>query len=237
MSISRSSVLETLKIKGFTCLNINEYKTLDTMLSVVCNNGHSLSIPFRTLRDERFKCPMCEGKNSLGTLLFNKEPPTKSGKRIVAIDNATKNMGIAVFDNGKLVHQELKELMGETIERMLQNRQYIQNTIINKWKPDLVVLEDIQSQKNIQIFKTLAMLLGSTIILLKECGIPYELVGSTKWRSHFMISGERVSDKAQAIDLVMQMYGIVVTDDVAEAILIGKYSVDAVNTTKPMKLF
>ena len=88
-----------------------------------------------------------------------------------------------------------------------------------------------------QVFKALAMLLGSTVTLLKECGIPYELVGSTKWRSHFMISGERVSDKAQAIDLVMQMYGIVVTDDVAEAILIGKYSVDAVNTTKPMKLF
>lgn len=237
MAISKNSVLETLNKKGFSCANINDYKTLDTILHLTCKNGHNIDTTFRTARDERFKCNMCEGKNSLGTLMFNVEPPTKSGKRIVAIDNATKNIGVAVYDNGKLVHQELKEFEGETIERMLKNRMFIENTIIRDWKPDLVVLEDIQSQKNIQTFKALAMLLGSTVVSLKEFNIPYELVGSSRWRAHFMISGERISDKAQAIDRVMQMYGIIVTDDVAEAILLGKYAVDAINTTKPIKLF
>lgn len=237
MSISRASVLETLQAKGFRCSNIQEYKTLDTVLKLECDKGHKIDATFRTARDDRFKCPICEGKSSLGTLFFGEEPPAKSGKRIVALDNATKHVGVAIFDNGKLVFQCLKQFSGETVDRMLFNREFIEDTVIAKWKPDLIVIEDIQSQKNIQIFKTLAMLLGSTLVSVRAHNIPYELVGSSKWRAHFMISGERISEKVQAIDRVMQMYGIVVSDDIAEAILLGKYAVDAINTTKPIKLF
>lgn len=238
MAISRTVVLETCKQKHFSCLNIDEYKTLDSKLILKCENNHTIETTFRTARDDRFKCPWCEGKASLGTFTFGTEPPAKSGKRIVAIDNATKHVGISVFDNGKLVHYELKTLCGdEQIERMLNNRVFIRDVIIKKWKPDLIVIEDIQSQKNILTFKSLSMLLGSTLTLLKEHRINYELVLSSKWRAHFMIKGERVADKAQAIDKVMQMYGIVVTDDVAEAILLGKYAVDVININKPIKLF
>ena len=237
MAISRASVLETLKLKGFTCTNIEDYKVLDTPLHLVCEKGHEITTNFRTARDERFKCMKCAGQESLGALVFSKEPPPKSGKRIVAIDNATNHAGVAVFDSGKLVHQELVEFSGSTIDRLLENRHYIQDTVIKKWKADFVVLEDIQYQKNIKTFKTLAMLLGSTMTTLKDFDVMQETVPSAKWRSHFMISGDRIEDKAQAIDKVMQMYGFVAPDDVAEAILLGKYAVDMLNTTKLIKLF
>lgn len=237
MAISRASVLETLTQKGFQCSNIEDYKTLDSELHLKCAEGHDICVNFRTARDDRFKCPHCEGKASLGTLMFGKEPPKKNGKRIVAIDNATKNAGIAVFDNGKLVHQELKTFEGETIERLLKNRKFLIDVVIKQWQPDLVVLEDIQLQKNVQLFKVLSMLSGNAQTALKEYDIPCELVGSTVWRSHYMINGKRIADKAQAIDLVMDMYGIAVPDDVAEAILLGKYAVHEVNKTKPIKLF
>ena len=237
MGIAKSQVAIIIEQKGFKCTNISEYKTLDTPLNIICPNGHEMQIPLRTIRDDRFKCLMCEGKNSLGTYMFSKEPPAKNGKRIVSIDNATKHAGVAVFDNGKLVHYELANFEGETIDRLIANRDYINYTIIKKWKPDLVVLEDIQLQDNVQTFKYLAMLRGSTEIVLRENGINYEIVSSAKWRSHFMISGKRVAEKAQAIDKVMSMYNVVVTDDIAEAILIGKYAVDAIGTVKPIKLF
>ena len=237
MAIAKNVVLETISAKGFTCKNINEYKTLDTPLEIVCENGHEMKIPFRTIRDSRFKCLMCDGANSLGTYMFSTEPPAKNGKRIVAIDNATKHAGIAVFDNGKLVHYELATFEGETIDRLIANRNYIANKIIKQWKPDLVVLEDIQLQDNVQTFKYLAMLRGSTEVVLRENSINYEIVLSAKWRSHFMISGKRVAEKAQAIDKVMSMYSVIVSDDIAEAILIGKYAVDAIGTVKPIKLF
>lgn len=237
MGIAKTAVIEVLKQKNFTCDNIQDYKTLDTVLNLRCCAGHSISVNFRTARDSRFKCPYCEGNKSIGTLIFSDEPPSKNGKRIVALDNATKHVGVAVFDNGKLTHYQLVELEGETIDRMLQNRRFIEDTIIKKWMPDLVVLEDIQSQKNIQVFKYLAMLLGSTMVSLKEFNIPCETVGSTKWRAHFMISGDRIAEKLKAIDKVADMYNIIVVDDIAEAILIGKYAVDAINVTKPIKLF
>ena len=237
MAIAKSVVLETLAKKQFVCTNIAEYKTLDTPLNIVCEKGHKITVPFRTIRDERFTCYECAGRQSLGIINFGKNPPPKSGKRIVSIDNATKHMGVAVFDNGKLVHKELVEFVGERVERLIMNKNYIKNTIINMWKPDLVVLEDIQLQDNVTVFKFLSMLLGSTEIILQENGIKYETVLSAKWRSHFMIKGTRVQEKAQAIDKVMQMYGIIETDDVAEAILIGKYAVDAISVTKPIKLF
>ena len=232
MSISRSSVLETLTRKGFKCSNIQEYKTLDTVLQLECPQGHKICADFRTARDDRFYCPICEGKNSLGTLLFGKEPPKKNGRRIVAIDNATKHAGVAVFDNGKLVHYELKEFEGELIDRLLLNRNYIRDVVIKTWQADLIVLEDIQLQKNVAVFKTLSMLRGSSMVAIRECGINCEVVPSTVWRSHFMIKGDRIEEKGQAIDKVMNMYGIKVVDDIAEAILLGKYAADATKVTK-----
>ena len=45
-------------------------------------------------------------------------------------------------------------------------------------------------------------------------------------RSHFVINGrDRQKEKEKAIQLVKQMYSITVGDDVAEAILIGKFRV------------
>ena len=94
------------------------------------------------------------------------------------------------------------------------------------------MLEDIQLQKNVQIFKTLSMLRGSTMVAIRECGIGCEVVPSTTWRAHFMIKGDRIAEKAQAIDKVMSMYGVKVVDDIADAILLGKYAADASKITK-----
>jgi Holliday junction resolvasome RuvABC endonuclease subunit len=237
MAISRAVVLETLTRKGFSCSNLSDYKTLDSELCITCSQGHKFASNFRNIRDDRFKCLACEGKNSLGALMFGKEPPAKNGKRIVAIDNATQNAGVAVFDNGKLVHQELRTFEGETVDRMIQNRHFIMDVVAKQWHADLVIIEDIQMQNNVKLFKVLAMLSGNTQTALKEAEIPYELVLSTVWRSHYMINGKRVADKAQAIDKVANMYGIIVADDVAEAILLGKYAVDTISDKKPIKLF
>ena len=53
-----------------------------------------------------------------------------------------------------------------------------------------------------------------------------------------MINGKtRVQQKVQAIEKVKKMYGIDVNDDVAEAILLGKYAVDCLNKNEVKKLF
>lgn len=237
MAISKQAVLATLAEKGFSCNNINDYKTLDTELQLTCSKGHNINTTLRVARDSRFKCPICDGKNSLGSLLISENIPAKNGKRIVAIDNATAHAGVSVFDNGQLVYYKLVEFTGDTAQRLVANNKFIKDVVIDKWKPDLIVLEDIQYQQHIQTFKTLAMLLGSTIVAIGAAGIKYETVFSSAWRSHFMISGKRIEEKNKAIQKVFTMYGISVNDDVAEAILLGKYAVDILDAKKPIKLF
>ena len=53
-----------------------------------------------------------------------------------------------------------------------------------------------------------------------------------------MINGKtRIEQKKQAIEKVKTMYGIDVNDDVAEAILLGKYSVDCLRKETIKTLF
>ena len=236
--LSRKEITDLLESKGFTTTNIETYKNLDTQLSLVCKNGHCIEASIKTVRNPNFKCPYCDGKSSSGAAILLEQPPLKSGYRIVAIDNASHNAGVSVFDDGKLVFYHLYNYAGDTIDRLLKNRQFLEDIVALQWKPDLVVIEDIQYQNNIQTFKTLAMLLGNSLVCMRAHNIRTETVLSKVWRSHFIINGKtRLQEKSQAIEKVKAMYNIDVNDDVAEAILLGKYAVDAIRKAAVKKLF
>lgn len=235
---SKQEVAEMLASKGFTATNLNEYKNLDTILHLECRNGHCIDASLKTFRKPNFTCPLCEGASSISAAVSSLAVPTKTGYRIVAIDNASNNAGISVFDDGKLVYYHLYHFSGETIDRLVANRKLLKETVAEQWQPDMVVLEDIQYQNNIMTFKTLAMLLGNSLVVMREHNIRTETVLSKVWRSHFLINGvTRINEKKQAIDKVKNMYDIDVNDDVAEAILLGKYAVDAIRKVEAKKLF
>lgn len=227
-----------LESKGLTCLNIEEYQNLDSVLKFKCKNGHDLEASMRTIRNAHFKCPQCEGQASKGAVVNTTVLPQKTGYRLVAIDNATHNAGVSVFDDNKLVYYHLYKYEGDTITRMVANRLFLEKEVIDNWQADMVVLEDIQYQNNINTFKTLAMLLGSSLVSCAAKGVKTETSLSKVWRSHFMINGKtRIEQKKQAIDKVKVMYDIDVNDDVAEAILLGKYAVDSLRVSEVKKLF
>lgn len=234
MGYSHSEVIEILQTKGLKCEKIDDYKNMDSVLSLTCSNGHSLSATLRQVKNTNFKCPYCDG-NKVEKL--NSIPP-KNGYRVIGIDNATENVGVSIYESGKLIYYGKLTFSGAIMDRILKNRERMKS-IFNNWQPDLVVIEDIQYQNNnVQVFKALAMLLGSTYTCVRECGAKCEMVLSKVWRSHFMISGDRRAlQKKAAIDKVKQMFEIEVGDDVAEAILIGKYGCDCINIKPINKLF
>jgi hypothetical protein len=237
--LSEQEIKDILASKGLVCSNIDEYQNLDTILKLKCKNNHNLEASMRTIRNAHFKCPQCEGQASISERANNIQVPDKKGFRLVAIDNATHNAGISVFDDDKLVFYKLYKYEGDTITRMVANRQFLEDIVIKTWNADMIVLEDIQYQNNnIMTFKTLAMLLGSSLVSCAAQGIKTETVLSKVWRSHFMIAGKsRIEEKKGAIDKVKLMYNITVNDDVAEAILLGKYAVDKLRINKVKQLF
>lgn len=238
MRLKNEEIISILAQKGLKCLNLDDYKNMDTVLQLECNNGHKIEASLKTVRNTHFQCLVCEGQNSSSAKLNLVAPPEKAGYRIVALDNATEKAGVSIFDDGKLVYYTLIQLHGETIQRLAQNRKILEEVIIQQWKPDLIVFEDIQYQNNIYTFKVLAMLLGSSVVAAQLAGIKYETVLSKVWREHYCVTGRtRVQQKAQSIQKVKEMYGINVGDDEAEAILLGKYAVDKRNEIKPQRLF
>lgn len=238
MKLNKEQLIEIISSKGLTCLNLDEYKNLDTILKFTCEKGHHIEASIKTVRSKLFKCPYCEGENSISEKIDNFNIPDKTGYRIIGIDNATENIGISVFDNGKLIYYHLYHVEGDTITRLLKNRKLLEQVFIEQWKPDFIALEDIQYQSNIQTFKILAMLLGSSLVSIKNKNIKCDTVYSKVWRAHFQIGGKtRLEQKKQAIEKIKTMYNISVSDDIAEAILIGKYAVDNLKEQNLKTLF
>lgn len=235
MKLQEQEIVKILSSKGLICENLNEYKNLDTILKLKCKKNHCIEASIKTIRNALFKCPFCVGEESVNINNNADVVPEKNGFRIIAIDNATENVGVSIYDNKKLTYYHLYHIEGDTISRISKNRKMILQ-FITEWKPDFVVLEDIQYQNNIQTYKVLAMLLGNALVLLKDNNIKYETVYSKVWRSHFLITGKtRIEQKKQAIKQVKDMYNIDVNDDIAEAVLLGKYAADCLNK-EPLKI-
>ena len=72
-------------------------------------------------------------------------------------------------------------------------------------------------------FKTLAYLQAVLCIGLREHNIKYKIIAPSTWRAKNNIKGRaRADQKKNAIDLVKQLHNIKVSNDAAEAILIGR---------------
>ena len=88
-------------------------------------------------------------------------------------------------------------------------------------------MEDIQYQWGaVLTFKVLAELLGVLETICTEHGIPYEVVSPNVWRKYVGTCGKtRLQEKQLSVITVQEKYGVKVNNDVAEAILIGRYGV------------
>ena len=108
--------------------------------------------------------------------------------------------------------------------------------MIEKWNPDLVVIEDIQLQTYkktadeavdaVVTYKKLAYLQGVLINYFFENNIPYKIVSPAKWKSFSQIKGnKRIDQKRNAQLKVKSLYDINVSQDESDAILIGRWAV------------
>lgn len=223
MAISSKEIEATLLAKGFEPVDISMYKNLDSTIEVQCNDGHKFNTSFRSVRKANFVCPVCEGK-ATSKLRADLSLPKKDGFRIIALDQSSTKTGISVFDNGKLVYYHLVEVTGTFPVRLKKLYQFIRKTVITEWQPNYLVFEDIY-QDNVLTFKMLAMVLGICILAAEETGIEHTEIMNKVWQKEYNIGGSnRVAQKRNVVARVKEYYNLDVTDDVADAILLGKYA-------------
>lgn len=208
----------------------DKYINLDSELQYKCPNNHEVTLSYRIWRMDK-SCPVCTA--SQYKPIDHKIAP-KSGikKRILALDDATYDSGWAIFDDGNLIKYGLFSTKQATeVERIST----IKNWLINMlaiWKPDFVIIEDIQLQdrntggdtSNLTTYKVLAHLQGVLQNVLYETKTPFETVYASVWRKACEIKGRYRADQKKNAQLqVKKWYNIDVTNDEADAICIGRY--------------
>lgn len=149
-------------------------------------------------------------------------------KRVLALDQASKCTGWAIFEEGNLISHGKISLNDSDIDvRLVQLRQKIQQ-LIQENNIDEVIYEDIQQQNNVannvQTFKILAEVYGVISELFQELQIPHSAVLASSWKSTLGIKGRtRAEQKKNAQNYVEEKYGVHVIQDIADAICIGTH--------------
>lgn len=213
-----------------------KYTNLKTDMIFKCPNGHNNYYSLEKWK-RNHKCLTCEN-NPFANVPTS--PIKKKGYRILAFDQASITSGFSVFDNGDLItYGKWSSNGNRSIERITQTKAWVA-CMIDKWKPDLVIFEDIQYQKNLDssgedgalgqmgvtTFKKLAALQGVLKNYCFENGIIYKIVPSVTWRAHSEIKGKARTDRKKNAQLkVKRFYDIEVDNDIADAILIGRWAV------------
>lgn len=149
--------------------------------------------------------------------------------KIIGIDGATKTSGVAVFEDGNYVTHKLISFSGDADVRIPKMMMAICE-YIKEHKPDKVIMEKSLLKNNIDTVQKLANLAGAVMFYCYSKGIPFEHQYPSQWRKTIGLSqGSKVKKetlKAEAIAAVKQEYGMDLTDDESEAILIARSGFD-----------
>ena len=224
--INLETIQEQLTPLGWKVIS-QSYKNLDEELEFECNEGHKIFTTWKKLRNKTL-CPTCE-KNQYKT---NDTPilkKKKNTKRILALDQASHVTGYALFENKQLIKWGIFETKTNTEDARVNEVKEWLLSKIKDWEIDYIGLEGIQYQESFGVttFQTLARLQGVLINLCFELGVRYKVCPTNTWRHHCNVKGRSRIDKKRSMQmLIKQWFDISVSDDIADAIGIGKYITD-----------
>ena len=207
------------------------YKNLDTELIFKCSEGHKIYLPYKKIRN-KWECPICK-ENQYNNFSNEIIPKKKSTQRTIGLDQATHITGYSIFDGGDLIYAGIFETNeSNEIQRDIEIKNWLIQLIQN-WKPDIIAIEGIQLQQfnnkmiGITTYQTLARLQGILMMVCSEQKVDYTIVPPATWRSYCQVKGRTRADKKRSMQTkVKEWFDITVSDDVADAIGIGKYTSD-----------
>lgn len=162
--------------------------------------------------------------------------------KILGIDASTTSTGWAIFDDSKLVDYGCIKPKGEDWRERLIRQEEVLASIVEKYRPDIVSMEDVPLSSNSnKILVILGAVQGFFYGIFAHYKIPVEFVIPSKWRSPLgLFSGDRKGTtrkemKRKSVEKANELFGLNLKwvsmnsskndDDISDAILIGYYEV------------
>lgn len=149
--------------------------------------------------------------------------------RVCGIDGSTNKTGVSLFIDGEYSGHMLIDLhkIKDSNIRVPKMMKEIKG-VLDYYQPDIIVMEECLLKTNIATVKLLSYLAGAIILWAADNEVEFRFQLPSEWRKRVKIvqgpKTPRDKLKQEAIDMVKEKFGIDVTDDEAEAILIA-YSV------------
>lgn len=151
--------------------------------------------------------------------------------KIVGIDASTNCTGIAVFCDGKYVEHTLidlhkiKDSAVRVPKMMVAICKYLDEQNVDK-----IIMEESMLTTNAATMKMLSNIAGAVMYYAASHDIKFEFALPTHWRKKIGLSQsnkiKRDVLKAEAIQAVKQEYGMDLSDDESEAVLIARSGFD-----------
>lgn len=156
--------------------------------------------------------------------------------KILVFDQSTKATGYAVFIDAQLKQSGvLLALEPDITGRIRSMDRKMQKTILEN-DPDYIVFENVQFQRNCGTFQRLSQLQGVLMAYLFKLNIGFQMIEPSAWKSFCGIQGrKRQEQKKNTQRFVKKQYGLVVSEDEADAIAIGTWAIHHVSQVKKCK--
>lgn len=148
--------------------------------------------------------------------------------KILNLDQSSKASGYSLYIDKKLKYHGTLFISNEKLpvfDRMKEMADMIEK-VIEKYNPDYICFENTQLQfGNVEVFRTLSQLQGVIIKLLLDKSIGFTIVNPSEWRKVCGIKGKkREEQKLAAIKYVEETFGLIMSEDEAEATCMGVWS-------------
>ena len=146
--------------------------------------------------------------------------------KLITIDGSTKKTGIAYFIDGEYNTHHLLDFSKEkNMEvRFIEMSKTIWNSL-DKYKPNILYIEETYTAKNPQTTKILTRLQGVVYAWCINNDCEFNTIKPTSWRKLLGFKqGKNVKRdelKTQSVDYIFNKYGIKVTDDESDALCIA----------------
>ena len=123
--------------------------------------------------------------------------------KIIGVDASTKRIAIVQFKDGNLDDWNLISTMEHPLDdRIFDLYHKFKEQIECRFKPDLVIFEEIPFVRNFRAERALSEIVGCCKLVCQENNINYRVVNNTVWKKQVLGDGRATKDEIKAFVIV-----------------------------------
>ena len=148
------------------------------------------------------------------------------GMKILSFDQSTNLTGYCLSENNEYITSGvIDKHKNKDIDSRIQEMGLAICMKIKEYKPDYVIIEDIQNQSSVRTVIHLARLQGCVILYCASKGIPIKIYHPSEWRKTLQFTqGAKVKRdelKKQAMEYIKGLGMDIASEDEGEAVCIN----------------